>query len=130
MATRSMIAQALPDGTFRSIYCHWDGYPAHNGIILHRFYNDAQLVEELLDKGDLSSLSSSIETNKLIQSDLIGFPGQRFDTADEAVEYYTESWCEWFYKFEDGIWWARDRNTEWRSLAGVLEDVREEVNEP
>ena len=130
MATRSMIAKAEADGTIRSIYCHWDGYPANNGAILHQFYNDAQLVEELLDKGDLSTLSPSIETNELIQSKLIGFPGQRFDTADEAVEYYTESWCEWFYKFEDGIWWARDRNIEWRSLAGILEDVRESVDEP
>ena len=27
MATRSRIAKQNPDGTIKSVYCHWDGYP-------------------------------------------------------------------------------------------------------
>ena len=27
MATRSRIAIELSDGTVKSVYCHWDGYP-------------------------------------------------------------------------------------------------------
>lgn len=130
MATRSMIAQSLPDGTLRSIYCHWDGYPSNNGAILHRFYNTEEQVTALMDGGDLSTLAADIKNNERIQSDYMSFSGQRFATADEAIEYYTESWCEWFYKFEDGIWWARDRKSDWRSLVGILEDAREEVDEP
>lgn len=125
MATRSMIAMTQQDGTIRSIYCHWDGYPAHNGAILHQFYNHEALVTELLDDGDLSTLAPTIEDNELVQSNVVGTPSQTFSTYAEAVEYYIESWCEWFYKYEDGIWWARDRNSDWRSLAGILEDIRE-----
>ena len=31
MATRSLIAVQNADGTFLSIYCHWDGYPSGVG---------------------------------------------------------------------------------------------------
>lgn len=126
MATRSMIAKVEADSTVRGIYCHWDGYPAHNGAILHRFYNTEEQVTALLNGGDLSLLKPNIEDNEYPRTDGIGTPSQTFDSEEEALEYYIDSWCEWFYKFEDGIWWARDRNSDWRSLVGILEDVREE----
>ena len=31
MATRSNIAYKTPEGKIRSVYAHWDGYPARNG---------------------------------------------------------------------------------------------------
>lgn len=56
MATRSFIAQKLPSGSFRAVYCHWDGYPENNGVILHSHYFNTPMVEELLALGSLSSL--------------------------------------------------------------------------
>ncbi len=43
------------------MYCHWDGYLEHNGKILQNSYTDPFKVRELLDKGDMSSLSESVE---------------------------------------------------------------------
>ena len=34
MSTRSVIARPTPEGGFHGIYCHNDGYPAHQGRIL------------------------------------------------------------------------------------------------
>ena len=34
MATRSNIAYKTAEGKIRSVYCHWDGYPAYNGEVL------------------------------------------------------------------------------------------------
>lgn len=31
MSTRSQIAMLSGDDSIKSVYCHWDGYPAHNG---------------------------------------------------------------------------------------------------
>lgn len=61
MATRSTIWLKKDDGTFTGIYCHWDGYPSHNGKILLEHYNTEEKVEALVALGSLSSLAPSIE---------------------------------------------------------------------
>lgn len=61
MATRSTIALEYADGTVGQIYCHWDGYLDNNGKILLAHYKDAFKVRELLDNGDMSSLSESVD---------------------------------------------------------------------
>lgn len=60
MSTRSMIGRLNPDGSVDGIYCHWDGYPEHNGKILIAHYNTPERVEELLDLGNLSALGAEI----------------------------------------------------------------------
>ena len=60
MATRSNIAYRTPEGTIRSVYCHWDGYPAHNGEMLRRHYKDQSKIEALVQLGSLSSLNERI----------------------------------------------------------------------
>jgi hypothetical protein len=56
MGTRSRIGIEMPDHTVVSVYCHWDGYPEHNGRILVNHYNDRDAVKELIDGGGISSL--------------------------------------------------------------------------
>lgn len=56
MATRSRIGIELPNGHVRSVYCHWDGYPEHNGRILNTHYTQREDVEQLIAGGDISSL--------------------------------------------------------------------------
>jgi hypothetical protein len=34
VSTRSVIARPTPDGGFHGTYCHYDGYPAHQGRVL------------------------------------------------------------------------------------------------
>jgi hypothetical protein len=56
MSTRSRITQALPNGTFKSIYCHFDGYLSGVGKILLEDYNTEEKLAALLDLGDISSI--------------------------------------------------------------------------
>jgi len=60
MSTRSTIAFARGNGIILQVYCHWDGYLAHNGKLLQEFYNDYALAEQLVIKGDISSLGKYI----------------------------------------------------------------------
>ena len=60
MATRSNIGYILPNGNVRSIYAHWDGYPAHNGRILFENYTAAYKIAQLIEMGDVSSLGAEI----------------------------------------------------------------------
>lgn len=63
MATRSRISYEKPDGTIRSIYCHWDGYVENNGQILLNNYDETNL-NELMDLGDLSYLGEKPKSTK------------------------------------------------------------------
>ena len=60
MATRSTIAMEFADGTVQQVYCHWDGYIAHNGQILFKHYVDPFKTRDLIDQGDISSLGTNI----------------------------------------------------------------------
>ena len=61
MSTRSYIAVQDPEnGTFQAIYCHFDGYPDHNGQILFDHYQDPAKIARLFALGDISALGPEI----------------------------------------------------------------------
>jgi hypothetical protein len=60
MATRSYIGIRNTDASVDYIYCHFDGYPEHNGAILREHYSNINRVNELLNLGDLSVLGKEI----------------------------------------------------------------------
>ena len=67
MATRSTISvvdKRTEDGSGRTIYCHWDGYPENNGRILLESYTEAKKVNSLIDLGDISSLAENVSPSK------------------------------------------------------------------
>tara|TARA_E500000331_G_scaffold62615_1_gene57343 strand:+ start:238 stop:681 length:444 start_codon:yes stop_codon:yes gene_type:complete len=62
MGTRSRIGLQL-NGGIVSVYCHWDGYPKYNGVILEHLYNDKDSISELIDGGCISSLLTDSDWN-------------------------------------------------------------------
>ena len=77
MATRSNIAYKTIEGKIRSVYCHWDGYPEHNGEILRRFYTTTDKVKQLVELGSISSLGQEIGSQ------------QDFDNRDSQKDEWT-----------------------------------------
>ena len=69
MATRSLIGINLNNGITKIIYCHWDGYPEHNGQLLVNNYNSPSAVFDLLELGDLSSLAEAPDQCKAYHRD-------------------------------------------------------------
>ena len=61
MSTPAAIIQKQEDGKYRGIYCNFDGYPSHVGKILTTYYNTPELVNELIDLGDISSLAKKVK---------------------------------------------------------------------
>jgi hypothetical protein len=125
MGTRSMIAIENPHSkAVKSIYCHWDGYLAHNGAILNEHYSNSPKVNNLIALGDLSSLRPEIGVQHAFSSLDVpkeeqeaydkehgnsctfytrdrgeDAPYKHFESAKAALEYYNGSWCEYFYLF-------------------------------
>lgn len=60
MSTRSRIGIENPDGTIRSIYCHFDGYPDGVGDTLIKHYSDPVKLRQLIDLGSISILGEEI----------------------------------------------------------------------
>ena len=85
MATRSRIGLCQGAQGIESVYCHWDGYPEHNGRILLDHYDEAKLVQ-LLALGDLSVLAPEIgEQHPFSQLEV---------PADQRVNY--DNWCTFY----------------------------------
>jgi hypothetical protein len=103
MATRSTIALDTPQG-IRAVYCHWDGYLEGVGKTLKSFYSTFELVESLIEKGDLSSLGQTLEESQFY-ADL----GEELKTATFQSDVEWLLWadncsCEFAYLFRDGKW--------------------------
>ena len=62
MSTNSRIAIENLDGTIKSVYCHWDGYPSHHVPILTQKYETQEKAEALIELGDLSELNEDLES--------------------------------------------------------------------
>jgi hypothetical protein len=99
MATRSYIGKRLEDGKIRYIYCHFDGYPSHNGEILTEYYTTEDKVTDLLDLGDMSSLEPSLSECKVYDDGNVAI-GDMSDFLDGNVSYY--------YLFENNEWQCFD----------------------
>ncbi len=94
MATRSTIALEFADGTVEQVYCHWDGYLEHNGVLLSKHYSNPFILRDLIDLGGLSSLRATIGTKHAFS---------QFDLPKEDVEAFvnlTRDMCTFY---------ARDR---------------------
>lgn len=85
MATRSYIGIRNTDDSVDYIYCHYDGYPSHNGAILTQHYDTYDKVKALLVLGDLSILGEEI--------------GEKQDFNDRST--HNNKWC---------LAYGRDRN--------------------
>ena len=93
MATRSTIG--IIDnrtGVVTSIYCHWDGYPEHNGEILVKHWSDPAKIWALIDLGALSSLGEEIgekhDFNTNSQSYCTAYGRDRGEEIDAVPEVY------------------------------------------
>jgi hypothetical protein len=72
MAIRSYIGVRNTDASVNYIYCHFDGYPEHNGQILTEHYNNSNRVNELMKLGDLSVLGKFIGEKQDFDKRIVG----------------------------------------------------------
>ena len=119
MGTRSSIAVKMSDNKVKTIYCHWDGYPSHNGKMLKGFYNSQEMAESLVNLGDMSILDESIEKpdghtfDKRVEGystfygrdrGETGVDAKEFDTYDKALKFNNHNYNYYW----DGEKWLVD----------------------
>lgn len=133
MSTNSRIGY-LENGLVKSIYCHWDGYPSWNGVVLHECYRDIDRVKELVDrKGYISVLKPTVRN-----TDFAGYPLED-ETRLETVDNFKKDAFDYHYLFdaENGGWTVFYRGLEGKmmevvadsELFGQLEQLEPEMIE-
>jgi hypothetical protein len=156
MGTRSRIAVMHGDKC-KSVYCHWDGYLEHNGLILQEHYDSAK-ANHLVALGDLSSLRQNIgekhafshfdltpaerEQYKLDHGDSCTFYGR--DRGEEGFDFAVDltfakfferadgCCAEWYYIMQDGVWYVGntyESDTKFYKKLVLLSEALETVKE-
>ena len=117
MSTRSIIA-VMHGNKAKAVYCHWDGYVAHNGAILNEHY-DSVKANKLVSMGDLSSLGANIgEAHPFSEHDIAEDDANRLAKLALHKRAEDEEWCTFY---------GRDRGEEdtgyqtFQSLNDMLE---------
>ena len=130
MGTRSRIGVMHGD-VCKSVYCHWDGYLEHNGVILQEHYDSAK-ANHLVSLGDLSALRSEIgDQHAFSQFEVDDMDRDNFirttenmctfygrDRLEENIEFKSDltfetfferaegCGAEWYYIMRDGVWYV------------------------
>ena len=123
MATRSNIGIVNEDKSITGVYCHYDGYPEHNGKMLLNHYNNDDIVNGLMNLGDLSILSENVNPtgphsfNNPQKGVCVAYGRDRGDTGSDSRTFedlgeYENfgSGVDYQYLFEDGKWMYRNVN--------------------
>ena len=102
MGTRSNIAYKKSDGKIVSMYCHYDGYPQHNGVILSEHYNTKEKARALVDNGYQSGLEETVEKSNLrrVHED----PPTTYHSFHAFIMDINFD-IEWVYLFKDDAWY-------------------------
>lgn len=133
MATRSSISIVDSGGPATlSIYCHWDGYYATNGVgwFLYHHYNSLEAAASLISMGNASSIGETLEKCTFYIRD-------RGDTEAEsgAREYgnlreaLREEGQEYNYVWKDRQWWVGGMADELTPLKLLIEDETRKLQE-
>ena len=130
MATRGNIGIVNEDGSITAIYVHFDSYPEYVGKMLLNHYNNDDIVNGLMNLGNLSILSESLHSttginlystnnrhtfNNPQDGVCVAYGRDRGDTGSDSVTFedlgeYENfgSGVDYQYLFEDGKWMYRN----------------------
>ena len=126
MATRSRIGLQLSDDSIVSVYCHYDGYPAHNGRVLRTHYDTIEKVRELIDGGDMSCTRTNAGWNNetLPEVGPLYYSARGEDCPprhDETMTEFFNNGEEFGYIYQNGEWFCYDTKTWSDTFAQVVE---------
>lgn len=64
MSTRSWIGIKQKDQSLNLVYCHYDGYIEHNGLLLQNHYQTIDKIKQLIKNGSIRILNETVESTE------------------------------------------------------------------
>jgi len=126
MSTNSRIGYEMSNGSVRSIYAHWDGYPAGVGYTVVENYSDYDKIKELVELGDVSIVDDRVgvkcdfdDRDSIPEGQCVFYGRDRGETGvdartsesiDEFIDIVGDAGEEYGYVYTtDGLWVMYDR---------------------
>jgi len=116
MGTRSNIAYQRPNGQVIMTYCHYDGYPEYNGLLINKHYNNQSKAEELANQGYLSSLQPTIEESLEGRANIE--PPQIYHSLHSYINDINFD-IEWIYLFKNNQWYVAEHKVSYLTELSV-----------
>jgi len=116
MSTNSTIILKIDDKKYQAVYCHYDGYVRHNGVLLYKYYNTFEKVSQLISYGSISSLEANLSKCIFFHRDL----GRELTIKNNMDNPYGGN--GYSYLFADGVWYLIDYNR-WDDITDELYDM-------
>jgi hypothetical protein len=114
VSTHSYIGMEKADGSVSFIYCHFDGYPAHQVPLLTQNWTVREDIEALLKRGDINGLGIDLQACELI--DEVN-EDSKIDSVQEYGEFASSLRGSYTYLYTGGSWKMHDRSSNaWISL--------------
>ena len=122
MATRGNIGILNSDGSITGIYVHFDAYPAYVGKTLLNCYTDTDIVNKLIDLGDLSSLGEDLYATghtwkSPIEGVCVAYGRDRGEKGVESQRFISEieykmngKGVDYQYLYKNDKWYYRNVN--------------------
>ena len=133
MSTRGHIAIAINNTNAKVVYNHFDSYPQYLGAMLKCYYFNAELVNELISNGCVSSVGKFVgekhDFNKPVESWCNFYGRDRGENGQEAWtaainDNWGDDWAEFDYLFKNGKWYMRQSGTnDWHVLTDAECDI-------
>ena len=101
MGTRSNIAYKKSTGEIVSMYCHYDGFPQINGVMLNKHYNTHAKARGLVDNGYQSALKETVEKSN--EGRVHEDPPKTYRSFHSFLMDINFD-IEWVYLFKDNAW--------------------------
>ena len=119
MATRSRIGYIDPkDKSIKSVYCHYDGYPAYNGVILLAHYKTLDSVKALLENGNMSVLGASLDKCEFYSRDR----GEKIEKNMPVVDVTLQGFKNRFLDSDQEFAYLLDENGDWICFSVKLKE--------
>lgn len=149
MGTRSVIGVMHGD-VCKAVYCHWDGYIDHNGVILQEHY-DSVKANNLVALGDISSLGTEIGEQHPFSyigimeakeyddkyGSMTTFYGRDrgeknvdyrvLHSYEEFLKFFESCGAEYAYIMDQGTWYVKQYSGNLEVLADIL--AKQQVSE-
>ena len=126
MSTRCRIAVKDNNDCFRSIYCHFDGYPEYTGKQLVDHYNTYELVNSLIGLGGISFLDDTVEKTKphsyYEKGEYLNI--RRSKTLNDLLEYFISSDEEYLYLWDNNQWKFLNKHKLGDQLVEILKNLK------
>ena len=136
MSTRSRIG-ILKDDHIESVYCHFDGYLEHVGMLLVNHYNSLEKAQALISLGDISILGKNTgyrdDNNPDGTQDYYRMRNDPIaPVKDDDMESYLDaiSLCEvnYLYLFAGGVWLYSSDGNSWSLVSDRLRELLEKMS--